>query len=149
MSSIPKRPRRTKRTQKAIAFRARKGKATADLDDDNDVPILEHQDAVEGGADVAQSEKGDETGPRVVRGDRPKRPKRPKKELVGSQKRKREAGEEAQGPDEPTRKRRRSSGGLVDGEGDGEGEKQKKQRLILFLGDPRVAVCGPLSLTAF
>ncbi|KAL4070763.1 hypothetical protein J3A83DRAFT_4162131 [Scleroderma citrinum] len=137
---MPSMPKLTKRTKKSIAFRNRKqgkNQRTTDLEE-NDVPILEHQILAESGVDLAEGEEGDETSTRVVGDDRAGNPQERQEGLVGSKKRKREAREEAQGPaDKPKLKRRRgSSGGPVDDVVDGDKKTDtSKRRFILFLGN--------------
>jgi len=137
---MPSMPKLTKRAKKAIAFRDRKGKSkrTPNTEQENDVPILEHQVDTESGFDGTQGEEDDEASTRTFGGDRAGKSKE-ERGLVESKKRQREAREETQGPDEhPKPKRRRGSGGgsvvdVVDGEGEKQSEVSKR-RFILFLG---------------
>ncbi|KAI6047809.1 hypothetical protein EDC04DRAFT_2619969 [Pisolithus marmoratus] len=110
----------TKREKKSIAFRDRrqgkKDQKSAELEfPDNDVPVLEDQVLAESGIDVPQREEGDESGAGFPGDYRARNPKEGATRVVGSKKRKGEAGEEAQGTgersDRPKRKRRKGPDG--------------------------------------
>ncbi|EPT04043.1 hypothetical protein FOMPIDRAFT_87560 [Fomitopsis schrenkii] len=148
----------TKKQKKALAFRERKGKSkgkaqAADDVEDNDVPVLEDQDALEAEAEAGPVEDAPQPAKHAgaaraadasVLGDG--QPKQTKK-----RKREEEEDEAAVGDGQPKqkqkKKKRRSNGedgAAVTEGGDaeepvGEGKEKAKQRLILFVGNLKYA----------